>query len=152
MAAVSSFRLAIYRSAAFWLAGLALLGVPAWLVFWRISQRETLEATDPALLVGCALAVIAPPAFLAAVRAVEKELLEAGWGFWIVSFVAALGPCLFIGSRVVRESAPRLAPISFGVIAAAFGAGLVSWAANSVVQRRAERIRRRKKSRNRKRK
>jgi hypothetical protein len=135
-----------------WLAGLALLGLPATLLFWRISQGETIEANDPALLAGYALAAIAPPTFLAGVRAIKKELLEAGWEFWIVCFVAALGPCLFLGFRMARESSPRLAPISFGFIAAAFGAGFVTWAANSVIQRRAEQERKREKKRKRKQK
>lgn len=152
MAAISKSSLMPYVRLASWLGGLGLLGIPAWLLIWRIAHREALEATDPVFLAGCVIAVAAPPVFLATVRMVTKELLEAGWEFWIFSFVAALGPCLFFGLRVTRESAPRLAPISFGLIAAALGAGVLSWAANSVIQRRAERNRKREKKQNRKRK
>jgi hypothetical protein len=142
----------VYQSSALWLVGLALLGVPAWSLIWRISQRETLDAGDPMFLVGCVLAVLAPLSFLGAVRAIRKELLEAGWEFWVVSFVATLGPCLFLALRITNESAKRLAPISFGFIMAAFGAGLFSWAANTVIQRRAEQNRKREKKQARKQK
>ncbi len=141
-----------YPSLALWLVGLALLGLPAWSLIWRISQHETLDTSDPAFLAGCAVAVLAPLFFLAAVRAIKKELLEAGWEFWVVSFVAMLGPCLFLALRITNESAKRLAPISFGFIMAAFGAGLFSWAANTVIQRRAEQSRKREKKQTRKRK
>lgn len=140
-----------YQVSALWLVGLALLGVPAWSLIWRISQHETLDASDPTFLVGCVLAVVAPLSFLAAVRAIRKELLEAGWEFWVVSFVAMLGPCLFLALRITDELAKRLAPISFGFIMSAIGAGLFSWAANTVIQRRAEQNRKREKKQTRKR-
>lgn len=150
MAHASNVRFANYRNAILWLGGLSLLGIPAWLAIWRISHREALEAIDPIVLAGYALMVTAPPAFLVAVRLVKKELLQAGWEFWVVSFCSALAPCLLVGLLITQESAKRLAPISFGFIIAALAAGFVSWAVNSAIQRRAERARRRSKSRKRK--
>ena len=141
-----------YHRLALWLVGLALLGLPAWSLIWRISQHEMLDASDPTFLAGCVIAVVVPFSFLAAVRAIKKELLEAGWEFWVVSFVAMLGPCLFLALRITTESSKRLAPISFGFIMAAFGSGLFSWAANTVIQRRIEQRQKREKKQTRKRK
>ena len=63
----------------------------------------------------------------------------AGWKFWCVVFVLIAIPAIYASFQLVREDTTFLVPVSMGGITAAIGAGLVSWAINSVLQYRAKR-------------
>ena len=62
-----------------------------------------------------------------------------GWKFWGVIFVLIAIPAIYGSFQLVREDTTFLVPVSMGGITAAIGAGLVSWATNSVLQYRAKR-------------
>ena len=73
----------------------------------------------------------------------------AGWLFWLVVFFVLVGPCVYGTWQVVYSTVSRTVPIVTGLVLAAVGAGLVSWAVNAVIQHRQkkQRIARRKKVR-----
>ena len=73
----------------------------------------------------------------------------AGWLFWLIVFIVLVGPCIYGTWKVVYSTAPRTVPIIVGLVLAAVGAGVVSWAVNAVIQHRQkkQRIARRKKVR-----
>jgi ABC-type uncharacterized transport system permease subunit len=72
----------------------------------------------------------------------------AGWVFWLIVFVVLAGPCIYGAWHIVYPDTPRAIPIVTGMVLAAVGAGVVSWAVNSVIQRqrKKQRIARRKKA------
>jgi len=59
----------------------------------------------------------------------------AGWLFWVVVFLIALGPCLYGSWHLVYPEVSRLIPLSMGFVLAALSAGFLSWAVNAVLQR-----------------
>lgn len=73
----------------------------------------------------------------------------AGWVFWLIVFVLLSGPGIYAAWRIVYPETSRLVPIVVGMILAAVGAGVVSWAVNAVIQRQHKKLRiaRRKKAR-----
>ena len=80
------------------------------------------------------------------------EFDAAGWLFWLIVFVALIGPAIYGCSKIVYARTSAVVPIGMGVVGAAVGAGVVSWAVNAVVQRRRKkkRLAERKKSKKRK--
>jgi len=72
----------------------------------------------------------------------------AGWVFWLIVFIVLAGPCVYGAWHVVYPDTPRPVPVVTGMVLAAVGAGVVSWAVNSVIQRqrKKQRIARRKKA------
>jgi len=65
----------------------------------------------------------------------------AGWLFWTVVFLLALGPCLYGSWHLVYDDASRWIPLSMGFVFAALIAGFLSWAVNAVLQRRVKKRR-----------
>lgn len=78
----------------------------------------------------------------------------AGWTFWLVVFGLLAGPCVYLAWTVTEEEALAPLRVGAGAVLAALGAGVVSWAVNSVLQRRARKRRaaQRKKTKAKKRK
>ncbi len=72
----------------------------------------------------------------------------AGWLFWFVVFVLLIAPCIWLAWQIIYATYGRWYPIITGIVFAAVGAGVVSWAVNAVMQRKQkkERIARRKKA------
>jgi hypothetical protein len=64
------------------------------------------------------------------------EFDAAGWLFWIIVFAILVGPAIYGSFKIVYDRTSRLIPFAMGVVGAAIGAGVVSWAVNAVVQRR----------------
>ena len=79
------------------------------------------------------------------------EFDAAGWPFWTVLFVLLVGPGIYGSLQLVRSGANPMLPVGMGVVSAAIGAGVVSWAVNSVIQwrRKKKRLAERKKARKR---
>jgi len=89
------------------------------------------------------------------VRNKNAERFEAaGWRFWLVVFVLLAGPCVYLAWTVTEDDTFAPMRVSAGAVLAALGAGVVSWAVNSVLQRRARKRRaaQRKKAKGKKRK
>jgi len=80
------------------------------------------------------------------------EFDAAGWLFWIIVFAAFIGPAIYGCSKIVYSRTSVVVPIGMGVVGAAVGAGVVSWAVNAVIQRRRKkkRLAERKKGKKRK--
>lgn len=76
------------------------------------------------------------------------EFDAAGWGFWVIVFFVLVGPAIYGSWHVVTERASRGIPVGMGLVGAALGAGLVSWAVNAVLQfkRKKEKLAERRKS------
>jgi hypothetical protein len=69
----------------------------------------------------------------------RTEGLEyVGWKFWFVIFVLIVIPGIYVSFQLVTDRALFLVPIAMGGIAAAIGAGFLSWAVNAVLQYRAK--------------
>lgn len=71
----------------------------------------------------------------------EWKFDAAGWVFWLVLFAVLLAPSMFLGKAVVYEDTAVSTWIGFGIVIAAIGAGIISWAVNSVIQRHRKRQR-----------
>jgi len=69
------------------------------------------------------------------------EFDAAGWVFWLVVFGLLLGPGIYGSKQIMYEDTPWMQWVGGGVVVAALGAGIISWAVNSVVQRRRKRLR-----------
>ena len=65
----------------------------------------------------------------------------AGWLFWLFIFLLLLWPGIFLASKIIYAIYGRWYPIVMGAVLAAVGAGVVSWAVNSVLQRRQKKLR-----------
>ena len=59
-----------------------------------------------------------------------------GRKFWFVGFVVVAVPAVYASFQLVTERTTPLVPVAMGAIGAAIGAGVVSWAVNSVLQYR----------------
>jgi hypothetical protein len=72
----------------------------------------------------------------------------AGWLFWIIVLVILAGPCIWAARLFIYETSSILYRIGAGLVLAAVGAGVVSWAVNAVLQwrQKKQRIARRKKA------
>jgi hypothetical protein len=71
----------------------------------------------------------------------EWEFDAAGWAFWVILFLVLIGPCIYLGKIVCYDDTSPTVWVGFGIVFSAIGAGLISWAVNSVVQRRRKRQR-----------
>jgi hypothetical protein len=68
-----------------------------------------------------------------------KSLDAVGWGFWLVTFAVLYAPAWFLSRRIVFASEREgLVPWVMAFTFAAIGAGLLSFAVNAVLRRRAE--------------
>ena len=76
----------------------------------------------------------------------------AGWTFWIITFLVALAPCIYLGFQITYEGASRVVPVIVGVVGASLAAGCVTWAVNAVIQYRAKKLRNAKRKEARKKK
>ncbi len=73
-----------------------------------------------------------------------KKLDSVGWGFWLICFVLLYGPCWYLGYHYSYDDRRNgLLPWAVGFTLAAFGAGLLSFAVNYVLQTWQERARKR---------
>jgi uncharacterized membrane protein YvlD (DUF360 family) len=63
-----------------------------------------------------------------------SELEAVGWGFWLICFFVFLAPCIWLMTLVVYDNTTFWAHGMFGLLTAAFIAGIVSWLANSALQ------------------
>jgi len=80
------------------------------------------------------------------------EFDAAGWLFWLIVFAVLAGPAIYGSWQIVFSETNRLVPIAMGIVGAAVGAGVVSWAVNGVIQygQKKKRLAARKKSKRRK--
>ena len=61
----------------------------------------------------------------------------AGWWFWLAVFAVVLGPCIYLIYSIKLSRTGWMAVIGFGAMLAALLSGVLTWAINEVVQRRA---------------
>ena len=75
----------------------------------------------------------------------EKKGIEAvGWGFWLICFAVLFGPCYYLGYTISYSARKGgVLPWVIGFSLAAFGAGLLSFVLNFIVQKRIESRRKR---------
>lgn len=66
----------------------------------------------------------------------HTQIETVGWKFWLVAFVVLIVPGYLALLPITRESTPWYALAAGGVVFAAIGAGVVSWAVNSLLQYR----------------
>ena len=78
-------------------------------------------------------------------KAVEKKGIEfAGWGFWLICFTIFAGPSWYLGYTIsYSDRKGGVLPWVIGFSLAAFGAGLISFVVNFVIQKRIESRRKR---------
>jgi ABC-type Co2+ transport system permease subunit len=72
----------------------------------------------------------------------EPRFASVGWGTWAVLTLLAIWPGILLVDPVISDTANAAIPIVTGVCLAAIAAGVVTAILNSVLQRRAERLRR----------
>ena len=65
---------------------------------------------------------------------------SAGWGFWLIVFFIALGPCIYGLLQIGDKGVKPLVLVTFGALAAAIVAGLISWMVNALLQLRIAKI------------
>lgn len=58
----------------------------------------------------------------------------AGWLFWTILFVVLIAPGTYLAFKFTDKRALLALRIGSGVIVAAIGAGVISWAVNAIVQ------------------
>lgn len=63
-----------------------------------------------------------------------SRIEKVGWLFWSVAFAVLVAPCFYAVSYGMEEHTPLAERVGIAVVAAAVGAGLVSWPVNSIVQ------------------
>ena len=66
-----------------------------------------------------------------------KGIDSVGWIFWLLCFVAFLGPCLYFSWQRAYESVSLIVPLGLGSAIAGIGAGFMSWVVNMALQNRA---------------
>ncbi len=66
----------------------------------------------------------------------NTRLDAAGWTFWLIAFGVLLGPAVWALWVVKTEEAAWFFPLAMGTVLAALGAGVVTWAVNTVIQGR----------------
>ncbi len=71
----------------------------------------------------------------------EPKAEGVGWVFWIVTFLLFLGPCFYGVRTILYDDVSPIAPFVFGLLAAAFAAGIVSWLVNTALHTTAARKR-----------
>ncbi len=77
------------------------------------------------------------PAITTKKKAEKKGIEAIGWGFWLICFALLFGPCYYLGyTYSVSDRKGGLLPWVIGFSLAALGAGLLSLAANFIVQKR----------------
>lgn len=79
----------------------------------------------------------------------EGKIVEftAGWLFWSIVFFVVVGPFMYITWKFTNDDTFIVMRVGVGIMAAAVGAGFVSWAVNSVFQwyyKRQRRVERKK--------
>lgn len=72
----------------------------------------------------------------------------AGWGFWGIVFAVLLGPSIWGAWHMMYQAQRSAVAVGAGLVVAALGAGVISWAVNAVLQRRqrVQRVAERKKA------
>jgi len=74
----------------------------------------------------------------------SKGIEAVGWGFWLICFVILYVPSWLIGKNFSYEDrSTGLFPLVVGFAIAAFGAGILSFVVNFVLQKRIEAIKKR---------
>ena len=69
----------------------------------------------------------------------SKGIQEVGWGFWLICFVVFYGPSWYIAREFSYDDRKvGLFPMIVGFAIAAFGAGLLSFVLNFIIQKRLE--------------
>lgn len=82
-----------------------------------------------------------------------KRLESVGWQFWMVWFVLFYPPVTYLAWQTAyNDMKTTILPWILGFLGAALGAGLVSWAVNTVLQRRVEKARKEQRKKAKKRK
>ena len=74
-------------------------------------------------------------------KSAPKRWDAVGWGFWLIVFCIAIGPCLYLAWKITYEGTNSSVRIAIGAVSAAVGAGVVSWLVNTVLQYRDNRRR-----------
>lgn len=74
----------------------------------------------------------------------KRKFESVGWGFWLIVFFVAVGPCIYGLLQIGDQGVEPLVLVTFGTLAAAVVAGLFSWVVNTLLQARAGRSQRRK--------
>lgn len=59
----------------------------------------------------------------------------AGWGFWLIATLVLAGPCVYGAFQLTQSHLSRDIPVGIGMIAAALIGAVVTFAANTVIQR-----------------
>jgi hypothetical protein len=63
------------------------------------------------------------------------RLEAAGWGFWLISTLVLAGPCVYVAYQVTQEHLSREIPFAIGILCATFLAAVVTFLANTVIQK-----------------
>lgn len=65
----------------------------------------------------------------------------AGWTFWFVVFLVLVGPSWYVFWLIRYTRSHWSSTVILAIVAAAVGAGLISWAVNTLIQYRQKRQR-----------
>jgi hypothetical protein len=76
-----------------------------------------------------------------AMSTTKRKFDSVGWGFWLIVFVVAVGPCIYGLLKIGDEGVEPIVLVTFGTLAAAMVAGLFSWVVNFLLQARVSRAR-----------
>lgn len=63
----------------------------------------------------------------------------AGWGFWLVSTIVLAIPFVYASYQVTEDHLSREIPLALGIIGAAMAGAIVTYIANTIIQRSYER-------------
>ncbi len=74
----------------------------------------------------------------------KRKFDSVGWGFWLIVFFVALGPCIYGLLQIGDDGVEPIVLVTFGTLAGAVVAGLLSWVVNLLLQARAGRFQRRR--------
>lgn len=82
----------------------------------------------------------------------RREFDAAGWLFWTLVFAVLAGPGMYLAFKFTDKGSFILLRLGAGAMIAAVGAGVISWAVNTVLQyrNRKRRVAKRKKAKKRK--
>ena len=66
----------------------------------------------------------------------NRRIESLGWGMWLVCFAIAYGPFHYMGWRISEEDQKSgMLPFIIGFVCAAFLAGVLTTAANAILQK-----------------
>ncbi|MDZ4860681.1 MAG: hypothetical protein SGI88_17020 [Candidatus Hydrogenedentes bacterium] len=74
-------------------------------------------------------------------KAKAFRLEAAGWGFWAATSAVLLGPSIYLANRLVEEHHSWDVPAGIGLVFATMGSAVITFAANTIIQRNAARKR-----------